>query len=92
MAAGIDRYLVRIGSKQLFATQASILPNEKCWCLDPVEDTFPELRRIEFAKRGLKDSLQWVKELNKDKPGCKMSSVCNIARKTSPQGTVPGFW
>jgi hypothetical protein len=92
MAAGIDRYLVNIGSKQLFATQASIPSEEKCWCLDPVENSFPEARRVEYAKRGMTAALQWVNELNKDKPGCEKASICNLTRKNSPVGSVPGFW
>lgn len=92
MAAGIDRYLVRTGYKQLFATQASIPPGERCWCLDPVEESFPESKRVEYTKRGLAPSLLWINTLNKDKQGCENFGTCRILRKNSPQGTVPGFW
>lgn len=94
MAAGLDRYLVRIGQKQLFATQGGKdSPTAgACWCLEPVEESFPEDRRIEYGKRTLKEALAWIDSLNAEKPSCSKSQYCNHLLKASPIGTVPGFW
>jgi len=92
MAAGIDRYLVNIGHKQLFATQAAKPQGEGCWCLEPVETTFPEQRRVEYAKRGLMQALEWISDLNKHKPGCETPKQCRRNWNESPTGTVLGFW
>jgi hypothetical protein len=45
MAMGIDRYLVSLGKKQLFGSQAT--KENSCWCLHQVESSFPEAKRIE---------------------------------------------
>ncbi len=42
MALGIDGYLVNVGKKQLFATQATKPDLEACWCLHQVESNFPD--------------------------------------------------
>ena len=92
MAAGIDRYLVNTGHKQLFATQAAIPTGEKCWCLNTVESSFPEDKRVDYAHRGLADSMAWVQSLNKDRPDCAAAEFCDLTVSDSPSGTVPGFW
>ena len=92
MAAGLDRYLVRIGQKQIFATQFSKPYPDPCWCLEQVEETFSDSRRIEFAKKNLSQALDYVKELNKNVPACGRASSCANPLKPSPAGTVPGFW
>ena len=92
MAMGIDRYLVNIGHKQLFATQASKPSMNDCWCLEEVEKSFPEKKRVELAQKSLAEMLQWVDSLNKDQPTCKPATFCAKRFKDSPQGTVPGFW
>ena len=63
MALGLDRYLVAIGHKQLFASQA--YKTDSCWCLQPVESSFLESMRQEYMGNGLKDQFIWVDQLNK---------------------------
>lgn len=92
MTAGIDRYLVNIGHKQLFATQASKPNMTDCWCMEEVETTFPEKTRIKYAKKSLKQALEWVDSLNEGAPACQPAKFCNKGFKASPTGTVPGFW
>lgn len=93
MAVGLDRYLVSSGYKQMFATQASkIHSDDKCWCLEEVEQTFPEKVRMDYTKRSLNDALKWVDELNNNTPNCKPTPICKKHLKPSPAGTVPGFW
>jgi hypothetical protein len=96
--AGLDRYLAKIGHKQLLGTQFSKDPNELSrgsdgkWCLQPVEPTFPETLRIEYIKRNLKDNIAHVlKEIGSNQSPEEIKD-CNPALKSSPKGTVPGFW
>lgn len=92
MAMGMDRYLVNIGHKQLFATQASKPATQACWCLEELEKSFPEKRRVELAQKSLIEALQWVDSLNKDQSTCGPAKFCAKGFKDSPRGTVPGFW
>ncbi|MBK7963579.1 MAG: hypothetical protein IPK04_21710 [Bdellovibrionales bacterium] len=92
MAMGIDRYLVNIGHKQLFATQASKPSTSDCWCLEEVEKGFPEKRRLELAQKSLAEMLQWVDLLNKDQASCNPAKFCAKQFKDSPRGILPGFW
>jgi len=92
MALGIDRYLVQIGHKQLFATQGAKIAGQDCWCLEELEPTFPEKMRIEIAQRSLAEMLQWVDSLNKDIPACQPAKFCKKNLKPSPKGMIPGFW
>lgn len=92
MAMGVDRYLVNIGHKQLFATQASKPTMNDCWCLEEVEKSFPEKTRVELAQKSLAEMFQWVDSLNKDQSSCKPAKFCAKQLKDSPRGTVPGFW
>ncbi len=91
MALGIDRYLVNIGKKQLFASQATKEDSaEACWCLQQVEENFPDhLRKIQ-AGQNLREALNWVQELNAGK-NCP-SQQCTKELQPSPKGSVPGFW
>ena len=95
MADGIDRYLVRTGQKQLFATQAGInwpVTEKTCWCLEPVELSFPDSKREEYVRKNLQEAFEWVASVNAGKPGCSIPTYCNHSLKPSPEGTVPGFW
>jgi hypothetical protein len=92
MALGIDRYLVNIGKKQLFGSQAKKdnLTAESCLCLEQVEESFPDhLRKMQSGKN-FKEALEWIGELNtgKDCP----HQLCTNELRPSPKGTVPGFW
>ena len=92
MALAIDRYLVNRGHKQLFATQASKQDTlrKTCWCLEPIEMSFPDGLRAEIAGSSLSESFHWLNELNKGLI-CR-GAECLKDLKDSPQGTVPGFW
>lgn len=92
LAAGLDRYLVRIGQKQLFATQYSKHHSDPCWCLEQVEETFSDVRRKEFVKKSLNQAVDFLKELNKNTSSCANVKYCSAPLKPSPVGTVPGFW
>lgn len=92
LAAGLDRYLVRTGQKQLFATQFSKHGQDSCWCMEQVEETFSDMRRVEFSKKNLNQALDFLKELNKNMPSCGDIRYCTTDLKSSPAGTVPGFW
>lgn len=92
MAAGLDRYLQHVGRKQLFATQATKAPGEACWCLHPVESTFPADRRFEYAGRSIAQALDWVRALNQGDSSCSSVRVCERAVLDTPMGSVPGFW
>ena len=92
MGLGIDRYLVNIGQKQLFASQAYKLGEQgACWCLQPVENSFPDVKRIEYTGRSLNDSFKWVDELNKGS-SCAPATECKTSLKPTPEGSIPGFW
>lgn len=93
MAAGLDRYLTKSGNKQLFATQASkVNITDECWCLEEVESTFPEKLRVAYAKKTLKQAMDWVDSLNQNSPICRPTPICQKNLKPSQRGTVPGFW
>lgn len=92
MALGIDRYLVNTGKRQLFGSQATKdgLTAEACWCLQQVEESFPDQVRKSQAGKNLKEALEWVQELNAGK-SCP-TQECTKELQPSPKGTVPGFW
>ncbi len=92
MALGIDRYLVNLGNKQLFGSQATkdSFEAEACWCLQQVEESFPDNLRKSLAGKNLKEAQEWVKELNAGK-SC-LDQQCTKELQPSPKGTVPGFW
>ena len=91
MAIGIDRYLVNIGKKQLFGSQASQIMPGSCFCLQQVERTFPDERRTEFLRPTLRRALDWVDSLNLNKK-CAPASECPEPLTTTPEGSIPGFW
>lgn len=92
MAAGIDRYLTHTGRKQLFATQAIKASGTDCWCLEQVEESFPDDKRLEYSGKTIEGQLRWVASLNLEKPKCQKEGVCKEPLKGAPKGTVPGFW
>lgn len=92
MGLGLDRYLVNTGQKQLFASQASKHNNTgDCWCLEPVERSFPDSKRQEYTERTLADAFKWVDELNKGTT-CPSAIECTTDLRPSPASTVVGFW
>jgi hypothetical protein len=92
MALAIDRFLVSIGKKQLFGTQAykGDLDQGSCWCLEKTEITFPDYKRETFTGRILQESIDWIKSMNKGK-GCHRLT-CEKSLDDTPQGSIPGFW
>ncbi len=91
MALGLDRYLVKTNRKQLFASQASKQNSDPCWCLEPVEKSFPERLRQEYMNASLKDQLAWVDTLNEG-ASCKPAKECTHSLAETPKGSIPGFW
>ncbi len=92
MALGVDRYLVKSGYKQLFATQASQPSINDCWCLEELEGHFPENRRLELSGQTMDEVWQWIESLNQEQRGCKSIKFCTNNLKETPKGTIPGFW
>lgn len=93
MALGIDRYLVNIGHKQLFGTQfSSSDPKTNLWCIEPVEKTFPDSRRIEYLKMNLRDSIAVFLKFYKSGQTPEDVQDCDHILKPSAAGIVPGFW
>lgn len=90
MALGIDRYLVNIGHKQLFGSQATKPGPEACWCVQQVESSYPDKLRKQYAGKSYVEALGWLKELNAGKK-CP-NKECPEELKRSAKGTVPGFW
>jgi hypothetical protein len=92
MALGIDRYLVNIGKKQLFASQASMEnpTADACWCMQPVEESFPDGLRKKVSGNNLSQATEWIQELNEGK-NCP-DQYCSKQLKPTPKGSVPGFW
>jgi hypothetical protein len=91
--AGLDRYLVHSGQKQLFATQFGKDSGSPCWCLESVEESFPEDKRIEWAKLSVKQEFDMLKSyFNKDQKECAEVQYCRHVLKPTPKGSVPGFW
>ena len=92
MAAALDRYLVRSGQKELLATQYAKDAGSECWCLEPVESTFPDNRRVEYTKKTLQQAIEGAKRFDVNPGACTEASYCKHDLKPSPIGTVPGFW
>ena len=94
MALGIDRYLVNVGQKQLFASQAtkegSPSTETSCWCLQDIEESFPDRQRKEVGGQSLDEAKAWVNSMNEGKTCPKVS--CNQTLKPTPKGSVPGLW
>jgi hypothetical protein len=90
VAVTIDRYLVNIGKKQLFGSQAYSDTQTPCACLQPVETSFPDSLRNEYSGMTLRDRYNWLASLNQGKQCPNIE--CADPLQPSPKGTVPGFW
>ena len=86
--AAIDRYLVAIGHKQLFASQ--VWQVSACFCLSAVEAAFPDEERSAYTKKTLEDQRAWIRSLN----GSNACSTieCTAVLEPTPKGSVPGVW
>lgn len=92
VAMAIDRYLVSLGHKQLFGTQAFQSHPGDCWCIHAIEESFPKVLRDEYrgGENAAYTGLQYLKILNSSK-SCP-TAYCPSKLKASPTGIVPGFW
>jgi hypothetical protein len=92
VANAVDRYLVSEGHKQLFGTQTLLPKLRGCWCIQPIEDSFPDSIRSEYRGGPVADytGLPYLKILNKGM-SC-AAEYCPQKLLPSPKGTVPGFW
>lgn len=91
MAAAIDRYLVKKGYKQLFGTQLSKDAHGN-WCIQPVEESVSDSFRIEYAKHNVQGQLAvMIKGLGLQQTP-ESIKTCQPDLKTTPRGSVFGFW
>ncbi len=90
-AAAVDRYLVTIGHKQLFGTQFSKRATGP-WCIQPVEKTFPDSKRVEYVKLNLQDEIAQTLKGIGTQQSPEQTKNCEPSLKPSPPGTLPGFW
>lgn len=90
-AAALDRYLVKIGQKQLFGTQLSKNTSGK-WCVQSVEPSFPESVRMKYVKFSVKEQIAHTLKGIGSSQAPDQVMDCDLTLKPSPQGTVPGFW
>lgn len=90
MALSIDRYLVNVGEKQLFGSQASKPDEKSCWCIHQVEPSFPEKLRLEYVHKTVKQQLEWANTLNE--PGKCKPQFCKVELKKPRKGLMPGVW
>jgi hypothetical protein len=91
VALTIDRYLVSIGKKQLFGSQAyQSNAQGECFCLQPVESSFPESMRQDYLGFSLQDQFDRLAFINEGK-NCP-NTECTTPLTPSPQGSVIGFW
>ncbi len=93
---GVDRYLMNLGYKQLFGSQAVTDQSDKvnqnpCFCLWPIEGSFPDEKRKEMKFKSQKELLSWLKELNQGKKECS-NIFCQVETKPLLPGTIPGIW
>lgn len=92
IAPAIDRYLVSINQKQLFASQMFIKHTSNlCACLEPVEENFPDEKRIQWGGLSLKERYDLVHAFNEGK-NCNSPFICPHDRLPTPEGTFPGVW
>lgn len=91
VAMTIDRYLISLGKKQLFGSQAYASDlTGWCYCLEKVELSFPDSFRKEYSGHSLEERYAWLTSINQGKACSDIE--CPVPRKPSPRGTVPGFW
>lgn len=88
---GIDRFLVRQGYKQLFGGITHRVRPQRCRCLDDVEESFSDNKRLEMGGKSLALSIKDVTDFNSSIKGCSDVQFCG-GLKTPPHGIVPGVW
>jgi hypothetical protein len=88
-ALAIDRYLISIGKKQLFGSQYQKQPPNHCFCMQPVEQSFPDDFRKEYSGRSIEDNYKLMISINE--AGCP-SIECQTSLKPTLKGSVIGLW
>lgn len=88
-ALAIDRYLVSIGKKQLFGSQFYKVFGDGCYCMQPVETTFPDSFRKDYSGRSLNENYVLMSSLNTS--GC-ANVECAHMLDDVPSGSIIGFW
>lgn len=94
LALSIDCYLIRIGKKQLFGTQyfnPKIDNGDSCFCIEPVEPSFPDRLRKEYTNMSLKKRYEFLSSLFNNGKNCPVKE-CPHTLKPTLKGTVPGLW
>jgi len=92
MALAIDRYLVRVGKKQLFGSQyykQNI--KDPCFCMQQVETSFPDNLRKKYLGKSLDDRTAEMFALLNNGKECPVLE-CSKKLEPTPKGTVPGLW
>lgn len=89
MALAIDRYLINTGKRQLFGSQASRPYGSACFCMAPVEASFPDEERVKWSKP-LAARKAWIGELNGSATCPEIE--CSMPLEPTPRGSVPGLW
>jgi hypothetical protein len=94
MALAVDRYLTKSGKKQLFGSQLSsidtIAPGKPaCYCLEPIEDSFPDEMRDKYLDRRAR-GFEVLAKFNAGKDCA--PKLCAHELAPTPAGSVPGFW
>lgn len=92
-AMTIDRYLISIGKKQIFGTQfyAENITHGGCFCLQPVERSFPDTMRMKYLGKKLAHQYNYLSKLNNQKINCSLIE-CSTKLSSTPEGTIVGFW
>lgn len=90
-AQAIDRWLVSTKHKQLFGSQSLRRDVDGCWCLLPVEPTFPDDQRVAYTGKTLAQQIGDVKASNATASACKKVE-CDADLQPTPQGSVAGVW
>lgn len=90
VAASADRYLWFLGKKQIFGTQFFRTFDQACICSVPIEESFPDAKRMEFTGKDKQQALQHLRDFTGQKD-CPLV-YCDFALKDSGPGSLPGFW
>lgn len=88
-ALAIDRYLNTIGKKQLFASQYRFNQDNQCFCMLPVEPSFPDQLRKKYS--GYTKEQKYQQMAMSNHANCPKVE-CTIALESTPKGSVIGLW
>ncbi|HEX4048279.1 MAG TPA: hypothetical protein VH309_10620 [Elusimicrobiota bacterium] len=88
ISRGIDRYLMHIGRKQLYATQ-SFGTDGGCSCLWPVEKTSTDDDRRLIGAPTVAEQLKEIDGENEGKL-CGHAGECAVEAAPTPKGSIPG--